>query len=579
MSEPYSKMYLSCDLGQGLAVRDGVTFIFDGTAVNKATNAEINVFFDSAMDLEALQPEMFNAMDENSLSDLVKTATVKADALRFLLFGMDHSLSDGLRLTSIKRASTLLAQPEAAAYTRKRFLKIADSDDWDGRSAAVFATMVGADMPALLYLAATVPEKLEALQLLDSEQWPTSEARSQVEQSLTSDRRSAGRAVWNLAAECLGDLPMHQKTALPEARWFIDRFRDVGIPEVRGQVARAMVYYATIEYRETGEAKASLQSLEDVEAYVRASGLPQLAPLEAMAMICRAEIAAQQGESAEALGINEAAIKLIATRSDPFSRNWCAMARYACGRLIAGLGQWQAAIEQYDKLIVGFKPRESLRIRILVAKARYSKANALLQHDRHRLAIAELQSLLDKLNPENIEELQVLQAEAEYNLGWLHTQTGNIPAAIIFYRRAAATCDQISGSDAAEVHAEALYNLGILFGQVGDHGQAVTTYSSVVSNIGETDDYDRQLLAVQALFNLGLSLEKIGRFADATVVFDAVLARTPRLGRALALAGKAASKRAQLSEFIRGKHGEIAMAASSKEPLDFILSDSEESEL
>ena len=546
MSEHFSTVFVSGDVGQALAVREGVALIFDGVAVSEATTAEINMFFATAMELEEVRSEELRSMNSRSLSDLVVRATTRADALRFLLFGMDASLSDRLRLRSIKQASALLAERDIVRHIQERFLEIAGPGTWDVRSAAAFSIMVGADLPALLYFAASDRDMLAALKDLAPEQWPTVQARPLIQRHLTSDRQAAPRHIWELVAECL-DAPLSARhAALSAAEWFVERFGGIEMAGVRAQVARALIHSAALHAR-TGSASSSLDKLEDAVARIGELRDDGLRTIAAMATVCRAALLAERERPAEAVEDCERALRMLAGRRDPLSGDWAATARFHLAHAYGALEQWPLAIEHYDRFMEGLRPDPSARVRLLAAKAIYNRAHAYLSLGRIEEARDRYNEVVRALRAARPDDLPIIRAKAEYNLAWLNARLGEVASAVRSYKAALASCAEgIPAPSTRAFRLRVLYNLGTVLAQAGDHREAISAYREVVEGIRKSDRPGLDILAAQAMFNLALSLEATAGYSEANTAYREVETFFASVRGAARIVLKARARRAAL---------------------------------
>lgn len=548
MPETLSKIFVSGDLGQAVAISNGVALIFNGTTVSEATNAEVNMFFNIAMELEELPSGSPGSENFRILSEYVSRTTIKADALRFLLVGMDNSLSSVLRLKSIQQAASLLDDVETAGHVRDRFLKIANPEVWDSRSAAILAVMIEANLPALLYLAASDPEMLQGLKALSPEQLTTADARSEVERHVSPDgSESAQRRLWKAVADRLG-APGSPDVALAAATWFVEQFGQVRMAGVRAQVAQALIYSAAIRYIRTGDASSSLEIFDDAIARSRELEGNALQTTSAIAMSCKAAIFGRRNELAEAIEMDELAIGLLAERRDPLSRDWAATAHFALAYHNCALGRTQAAIDYYDEMLTEFEASESDRIRTLAAKALYNRAHALLSLGLAEEARGRFREIALHMKAVDPDILPVLRAKAEYNVGWISGSLGDQDMAVRFYQAAMETCSAISGGESEAVRLRAFYNLGTILGGAGKHREAISIYREVVELIRNREADDSEKLAAQALYNLALSLEALARHAEASDTYRTIETRFAQVRGVRQIAAKARARRSQLKD-------------------------------
>lgn len=545
MAEGFSTVFVSGDLGQALALDEGQALLFDGATTSEATTSEINMFFDTALDLVAIEGEQRAALDSEGLAELVRRETAKADTLRFLLFGMDGALSDGLRLSSIELASSMIGDVGIAEHIQERFLKVADPDCWDSRSAAMLATLIDADLPALLYLAAGDPEILESLKALDAAQLLTRDARPQVRRSLLVDPSSGrSRPFWDAAADCLGRERAAGQADLGASDWFVERFRSIELPGMQAQVVRAMIHSAAISYQERGDAPSSLDMLDDAMGralLLRHKGSKTIA---CIAMTCKAELLARLGRVAEAMKVNARAVDIVAAPPGGLARYWKGMARLALAGNHHALGNLGKAVDQYAQLLAEFGGVDSAQIRTLSAKARYNQAVALLELGRFGEAREIFRQAAQMAGPEHEVGLRLLEAKALYNAAWTSGRLGEPEAALMLYRSAINACDGIESAEGAAIVQNSLYNLGTVFAGVGAHDEAIFAYDRVIA--GARDDENRRLLLAQAMFNRALSLEALSRALEAGTGYLMVEALFASLRSARRIVVKARARRAAL---------------------------------
>ncbi len=515
---PFSVAYVSGDLGQALVLRDGVALMFDGSRVSEASTGEINMFFDLSMEFHEIEPGAEGLPDEAGLADYLRRETIAADAVRLLLFGMDRELSDGLRLSSITRAATLLDSPDIRDHVRRHFLRLAPPDDWDSTAAAMLAALAGADLPCLLYLAVDDPAALEELTSLDPADWPVAAAASRLVKRVAGNRDDLARQpVWNLAADWLG----HASAAFRPAEWFIGRFGQVNEPPVAALVARALIVQAAEHYR-LGDTAVAEAMLDRAAIRAAAAADDRFPPIAAMAMVSRAWILARHDRVAEAQQLNAAAIALVAGRRDPLSRTWTAEAMFATARNHGTLGQRQQAIDQYDALIATFTGERAPRVRVLVAKAMYNRANALLATGDLPAAQEAYRAIERMLQPDGMRDLDIVLAMARYNLACVSNRLREYQSAMTGFDVVAKTCADHVGDERAGLWQDALYNLGTIVAQAGDHRAAIRYYERTLAALAGMQNDDRLLLAAQASFNLALSYEATRDLSRAITTYTTI---------------------------------------------------------
>ena len=189
------------------------------------------------------------------------------------------------------------------------------------------------------------------------------------------------------------------------------------------------------------------------------------------------------------------------------------------------LGEHEAEIEAYDKIVLVNEDSDVPARQVLVAGALVSKGITQERRGDTRAAMAAFEAAAARFGDSDVPELQVLVAKALYNKGVAQERLGDAQAAVSAYD---AMAERFGDSDVPEVQgpvALAMFNKGVALGRIDDARAAVSAYDAVAERFGDSDLPEVQVPVAKALVNKGATQGPLGDAQAEMAAYDAVAER------------------------------------------------------
>ena len=336
----------------------------------------------------------------------------------------------------------------------------------------------------------------------------------------------------------------------------VERFGTSDLPQVRGQVARALLYKGHRLSRRR-DAKAAIATFGCVSERFRNNAEPEVVAWSATALYNRGALLMQEGDSDEATATFGEVIERFSASSLPCVQVEVASAVRCLGILCDERDELEAALDAFDAVVHRFGASDVSELQVQVAAALFSKGFAharrgasvaavgafesvtvLLQPggvpatepdvlatfhrgngsdarvDVHVAAITAYDAMVVHFDDSQTTELQITVASQLAKLGITLAQAGELAAAIDVF---GAVVERFRASHAPEVQvhvATALFNTGVVQRQQGKTEHAVGAFAALVDAFGPRDLPDLRQAVASALLNMGDMQIDIGRTID-----------------------------------------------------------------
>ena len=189
------------------------------------------------------------------------------------------------------------------------------------------------------------------------------------------------------------------------------------------------------------------------------------------------------------------------------------------------LGEFEAAIATYDRVIGRFGGSDALGLQEAVARALINKGATQGLLGEFEPAIATCDEVIERFGGSDALGLQEAVARALINKGATQGQLGEFEAAIATYDE---VIERFGGSDAPglqEAVAQALVFKSLTQGQLGEFEAAIATCDEVIERFGGSDAPGLQEAVAQALVFKSLTQGQLGESEAAIATCDEVIER------------------------------------------------------
>ena len=247
--------------------------------------------------------------------------------------------------------------------------------------------------------------------------------------------------------------------------------------------------------------------------------------LIALAIVYRGAAHEEIGEFTAAIADYDEAIARFADSEAPDLQVPVAWALSKKGNTQGQLGEFTAAIAAYEELIARFGDSDALDVQVPVAWALSNKGDTQGKLGEFTAAIAAYEELIARFGAIDAPDFQVRVAWALSNKGDTQGQLGEFAAAIATYEELIARFGAIDAPDFQVRVAWALSNKGDTQGQLGELAAAIATYEELIARFGASDAPDLQVRVAWALSKKGDTKGQLGEFAAAIATYEELIAR------------------------------------------------------
>ena len=364
------------------------------------------------------------------------------------------------------------------------------------------------------------------------------------------------QAAWKLVNEGVVKGTDESEAAIVIYDEVVERFGTSNSPQVRGQVARALVYKGHRLSRRQEE-RAAIATFRGVADRFRGSKEAEVAGWSATALYNSGVLLMRAGDSDEATVTFDELVDRFSASSQLCVQVEVASAMRCLGILCYQRGELQSAIEAFDKLVIRYGGLDASEVHVQVAAALFSKgfaharrggcaaaarafkaATALPQlggvlgteldvlttsdsrsgsderTDVFADAVNAYDAVVGYFDDSNIVELQITVASELAELGITLARAGELAGAVEVF---GAVQERFRKSDAQEVQvhvATALFNTGVVQRQQGHSELAVGTFAELVSAFDPSDRPELRQAVAAALLNMSDAQIDIGHAVD-----------------------------------------------------------------
>ena len=295
-------------------------------------------------------------------------------------------------------------------------------------------------------------------------------------------------------------------------------------PEIQARVAMELINKGVM--KDIAESDAAIAIYDEVVERFGTSDLPQVRGQVARALLYKGHRLSRLRDAKAAIATFGCVSERFRNNAEPEVVAWSATALYNRGALLMQEGgDSDAATATFDELVERFSGSSLPRVQVEVASA--MRCLGILHDERGELeaALDAFDAVVHRFGASGVPEVQVQVAAALFSKGFAHARRGAAAAATRAFKAATAlpqlgglpgtqsdvftTSDSRSGSDEwTDVFAEAL-----------------NAYDAVSGHFDDRDIVELQVTVAHELAKLGITLSQAGELAGAIEVFGAVRER------------------------------------------------------
>jgi esterase/lipase superfamily enzyme len=300
----------------------------------------------------------------------------------------------------------------------------------------------------------------------------------------------------------------------------IESFKDASPPQLREQVAHALVAKGTIlaERHRPEEAIAAFD-----EAIDRFD--PSAREKIANAIYSKGVVLQEVDRGAEAICVYDSLAARFRDANEPALREMVASALFNKGLALRGLNRFDEAIGAYDQVKAGFQDASDPSLRHLVAISLFNKAVTLERLSRLDESLAAFDELIAHFADSSDPSLKERVAKALFNKALVLDRLNRQDDAIVTYDELTALYGDAPELPVRQYVANALFNKAVLLQRLGRPREAIAANSELVTRFEDVPDVSLSLRVAGALINRAMALHQSARADEAIADLDHVVRR------------------------------------------------------
>ena len=360
----------------------------------------------------------------------------------------------------------------------------------------------------------------------------------QVRSAIASEPQA--QAAWELVNKGVVKAVDESEAAIAIYDEVVERFGASNSPQVREQVARALVYKGHRLYRRQ-DAKAAIATFAGAAERFRQSDETAVVVWSAVALYNRGALLMRAGDSDEATATFGDVIGRFGASSLPRVQVEVASAMRCLGILRDERGELETALDAFDTLVHRFGASDVPELRVQVAAALFSKGFAHARRGASAAAIGAFRAVTERLQPDGAPATDPDVLATSHRGNRSDAPTGVFAAAIAAYDAVVGHFDDSQVEELQITVASELAKLGITQAQAGELVAAIEVFGAVVERFRASDLPEVQVHVATALFNTGVAQRQQGKAELAVGAFAEIVdafgpSDLPELRRAVASA-------------------------------------------
>ena len=317
---------------------------------------------------------------------------------------------------------------------------------------------------------------------------------------------------------------------------------------------------------ERGESEAAIETYDQVIKRFGDDNTPEVRAQVAWALVFKGITQGQLGEPEAEVATYDQVIKRFGDDDTPEVRAQVAWALVNKGVTQGQLGEPEAKVATYDQVIEHFGDDGTPEVRAQVAWALVNKGITQGQLGDPEAAITTFDQVTGHFGDDTAPEARLGIAGALINKGVAQAQLGDPEAAITTFDQVIERFGDDGTPEVRALVARTLVNKGIIQGQLGDPEAAVAIYDQVIERFGDDGTPEVRAQVAMALINKGAAQIRSGRVEDALETFR------------LAYAAFAPDDRAMLGAMQETVPALIASGISERGLLEILSEDDEKAD-
>ena len=189
------------------------------------------------------------------------------------------------------------------------------------------------------------------------------------------------------------------------------------------------------------------------------------------------------------------------------------------------LDDFEAALAACEEVIARFGTSEEPEMQVLVARAWGNKWVARKHLGDFEAVLATCEEVIERFGTSEVPAIQVVVAGAVADKGVARGELGDPEAALT-------ACEEViarfGASEVPEIQisvARALVNKGVARRHLGDPEAALTACEEVIARFGTSEEPEMQVVVVRALLNKGVARDQLGSSEQAIATWDDLIER------------------------------------------------------